>query len=76
MYLHEDAVLCERQRMRLRDQDGIEFVEPNEFCELAVSHRLLLRCDDGNAALRGLHDPLTGKTYFAEEEKLFGFRLS
>ena len=30
MYRHEDAVLCEQQRKRLRDQEGIEFVEPNE----------------------------------------------
>ena len=76
MYRHEDAVLCEQQRKRLRDQEGIEFVEPNEFCDLAVSHRLLLRCDDGHAAVRGLYDPLTGQTFLAEEEKLFGFRLT
>ena len=76
MYLHEDAALCERQRMQLRQQDGIEFVEPSVFCELAVSHRCLLRRDVGDAAVRGLHDPTTGLTYVAEEEKLFGFRLT
>jgi hypothetical protein len=76
MYLREDAALCEQQRKQLRMQDGIEFVEPRVFCELAVAHRVLLRCDDGDAGVRGLHDPTTGQTYVAEEEKLFGFSLT
>jgi hypothetical protein len=76
MYLHEDAALCEQQRKQLREQDGIEFVEPRVFCDLAVSHRVLLRRDLADAALRGLHDPETGQTYVSEEEKLYGFRLT
>jgi hypothetical protein len=76
MFLQEDAALCEQQRKQLRMQDGIEFVEPSVFCELAVSHRMLLRCDVGDAAVRGLHDPTTGQTYVAEEEKLYGFSLT
>ncbi len=51
-------------------------VEATEFCELAVSGRNLIRCDDGPAGVRGLIDTDTGETFLVDELKLFAFAIS
>lgn len=46
-------------------------VDAQQFCELAVSSRNLIRFDDPAAGLRGLHDVDTGERFVIDE-----FRLS
>ena len=51
-----------------------EFVNATEFCSLAISNRTLVRSDDRDNCLRGLHDPESGITYVIHEDSLFGER--
>ena len=51
-------------------------VEATEFCDLAVSGRNLIRCDDASLGMRGLVDMDTGEKFLVEEKKLFSFALS
>jgi hypothetical protein len=46
-------------------------VGPEEFCELAISLRNLVRCDDKAVGLRGLKDVETGERFLIAEKELF-----
>lgn len=46
-------------------------VDPQQFFELALSTRKLVRDDRSSAGLRGLLDPETGHRFVVEEDKLF-----
>ena len=46
------------------------FVEAEQFVNLLVSRKKLIREDDKEAGIRGLFEPATGKSFFIEEEKL------
>lgn len=48
-----------------------KFVDVEEFCNLAVSRRSLVRCDEAESPMRGLFDPQTGIKYLIEEAALF-----
>lgn len=48
----------------------VEFVDPDEFCMLLISNRLLLRSDDVERGIRGLVDPSDGKRYVVAESAL------
>ncbi|MCE9546807.1 MAG: hypothetical protein K8T25_15110 [Planctomycetia bacterium] len=47
------------------------YIEPEEFYRLAISSRLLVRCDDRAAGLRGLWDPTERVWYIIEEDRLY-----
>jgi hypothetical protein len=47
------------------------FVDRDEFCQLAISNKTLLRCDDPENSTRGLFDPATGIRYAIAEGNLF-----
>ena len=63
--------IVERRRM-IRLQANCRFVDPDQFCVLAISSRRLSRADEPHAGLRGLRDLSTDEVFFAEEEKLHG----
>jgi len=45
-------------------------VDPDEFCELLVSRRTLLRLPRASGGLRALFDPATGTTFIIHDETL------
>jgi hypothetical protein len=49
-----------------------EFVGRAEYCELALSNRKLIRCDQRDRGLRGLLDVDINKCYVIPEKELFG----
>ena len=58
-------------RQALREQPGLRFVERDEFCELLLSCKKLIRSDEPSARLRGLLDVESGERYLIEQEELF-----
>lgn len=52
------------------------WVEPAEFCRLAVSNLRLTRCDDPAAGLRGLINLETGEQYLVDSAKLIKFQIT
>ena len=65
--------LWERREL-LRNQENVHFVDPEQFCALAVSCRRITRADESAAGLKGLYSEDEGKTYFVEEERLDRYR--
>lgn len=61
--------ILERRRLPHRKQAAY-WVDPAEFCRLAVSHLPLSRCDDRDAGLRGLVNDDTGEKFLVEIAKL------
>ena len=59
------------RRKALRDQLDLKFVERQEFCNLLVGYRNLVRCDDEAADVQGLLDVDSGTRFLIEREKLF-----
>lgn len=55
----------------LQPGENCKFVDVEEFCNLAVSRRNLIRCDETEIPVRGLLDPQTGVRYLIEEADLF-----
>ena len=51
--------------------EGLKVVERDEFCQLLVGFRNLVRCDDARNGLWGLLDPVTGERYVIPESDLF-----
>lgn len=45
-------------------------VDRDEFCQLLLGFRRMVRADDPSSGLRGLRDLQTGVTYLIEREKL------
>ena len=62
---------CQARRDELREHQFCRFVDPEEYRQLLVSSRQLLRADEPGARLRGLVDPSTGTRFMTEEERLF-----
>ena len=62
------------RREQLRSQENILFVDPEQFCALAVSCRKITRADQSAAGLKGLYCEEDGLTYFVEEELLDRYR--
>jgi hypothetical protein len=65
--------LRERRRA-LREQPGLTFVQREEFCELLLSNRRLVRSDERSIHIRGLLDPETGERFLIEQERLMSSR--
>lgn len=63
----EDFLL---KRARLRENNAIQFVSPDEFYALIVSNSMLERADLPDAHLIGLTNVETGMTYVIETELL------
>lgn len=60
----------ERRRV-LRRQPGLTFVHRDEFCELLLSYKKLIRLDEPAVGVRGLLDVESGERFLIEQEKLF-----
>jgi hypothetical protein len=52
------------------------FVGAQEYCELAVSQRRLIRCDDKARGMRGLQDLETGERFLVAEADLFAHSVA
>lgn len=65
--------LWERREL-LRSQANVRFVDPEQFCALAVSCRKITRADESAAGLKGLLSEDDGLTYYVEEETLEKYR--
>lgn len=68
-----EKTLWERREL-LRSQPNVCFVEPEQFCALAVSCRKISRADESAAGLKGLHSELDDRFYYVEEERLDRYR--
>ena len=51
-------------------------INPDEFCQLAVSSRPLVRCDDSARGLKGLHDVETGESFFVRASDLLAHTVT
>ena len=58
------------RRSMLRDSVECKFVDSDEFCELLLGFRRLVRADETSVDLLGLLDLDTGTRFFIEQEKL------
>jgi hypothetical protein len=65
----DDALWDERRE--LREQPGLKFVPREEFCDLLLSCKKLVRSDEPHVSVRGLLDVHSGERYLIEQEKLF-----
>lgn len=61
-------------RAQLHSQSNIRFVDPIDFCTLAVSCQKITRADHPAAGLKGLYSEDEAITYYVEEERLDRFR--
>lgn len=68
-----DMTLWERRQL-LRSQENVQFVDPEQFCALAVSCRKISRADQSAAGLKGLHSEEEDLYYYVEEERLDRYR--
>jgi hypothetical protein len=46
-------------------------ISAEDYCQMTVSTRKLVRCDDKAAGVRGLQDLETGERFFIDEHDLF-----
>jgi hypothetical protein len=59
------------QRRAFREQPGLTFVHRDEFCQLLLSFKKLVRSDEPSVRFRGLLDIESGERYLIEQEELF-----
>lgn len=64
------------RRRPVQKAPGCYYVDPQRFCQLAVSNRQLIRADDPHAGLRGLIDQETGTKYVVESQRLASFQVT
>lgn len=64
------ASTLQEQRQLLRESAECRFVESDEFCELLLGFKRMVRADESASELRGLLDLETGTRFLIEEEKL------
>ncbi len=60
------------RRRAMRDCSEFTFVQREEFCNLLLSARRMVRSDEPDVRMRGLLDMETGTRFLIEQEKLFG----
>ena len=60
----------QEKRNELRQRPGCRFVDSEEFCQLLLGFRKLIRADETALMIRGLLDVETGTRFFIEQEKL------
>ena len=61
----------QRQRIALHSATNCRFVDPEEFRDLLVSRRKLIRADEPDANMHGLMDPSSEVRFLVEAERLF-----
>lgn len=61
-----------QRRQSLRERPESHFVHRDEFCELLLSFKKLVRSDEPAVRVRGLLDVESGARYLIEQEELFG----
>lgn len=54
----------------LAETQNCQFVDRDEFCQLLLGYRRMVRADDLASGVRGLRDLKTGMLYVIEREKL------
>jgi hypothetical protein len=54
----------------MRELLNSTFVEPDEFLRLLLSRQALVRSDRSEGNIRGLLDPITGRRFVIEQERL------
>ena len=64
------ASTLQERRQLLRQRAECRFVSSDEFCELLLGFKHLVRSDESAGDLKGLLDPETGTRFLIEEEKL------
>ena len=57
-------------REEMVSRDDFRLIAADEFCQMLVSNRHLIRVDHPELMLRGLLDPEQGLQFVVEEEKL------
>ena len=62
----------QERRRALREQPGLTFVHRDEFCELLLSFKRMIRSDEPDVNVRGLLDVESGIRYLIEQERLAG----
>jgi hypothetical protein len=60
-----------RQRRPVRPFTRSEFVQRDEFCELLLSSRRMIRADEPDVNLRGLVDLETGTRFLIKQESFW-----
>ena len=51
-------------------------IAPDQFCQLAVSGRAMVRCDDSALGLKGLRDLETGEFFVVNANELLAHNLT
>ena len=69
------AEMLESRSIVMR-RNGCYWVEPAEFCRLAVSNLPLTRCDDLAAGLKGLVNQDTGERFLVDSNKLTRYQAT
>jgi len=64
----------QRHRSVLREDARYQFVDPEEYCRLAVSTRKLIRFYEAAALVRGLFDPAMRLHFVVEDERLICYQ--
>jgi hypothetical protein len=59
------------RRRALREHPEFKLVQRDEFCQLLLSFRRLIRSDEPALRMRGLLDVESGERYLIEQEELF-----
>jgi hypothetical protein len=59
------------RRRAMRESSNATFVQREEFCNLLLSTRRMIRSDEPALRVRGLLDMDTGTRFLIEQEKLF-----
>ena len=58
-------------RRALRERPAHTFVHRDRYCELLISSKNLIRCDEPLVGVRGLLDVSSDERYLIEQEELF-----
>ena len=62
------------ERLARQQQAECIFVSRDEFCQLMLSYRKLVRSDEPGSRMRGLLDVESGERYLIEQEQLLACR--
>jgi len=60
----------ERPRKKPLRTQTLRMIDPEEYCQLAISLRSLERCDDPVSGLRMLRDKKSGELFAVEDARL------
>ena len=68
-------VLMEQRSSKMPRPKTVDYqlIDPERYCQLAISSRPLERCDDADSGLRMLFDLSTGDRYAVEDSRLIRY---